>query len=93
VDEGCRWLWVRINALPEDAAMRRNGTWSRADEFAALMLERQEIWGALLTQAWGIKPIPDLIEIRHPDRPAEVVPKKRPTSDPNEIRRFLGRVR
>lgn len=87
---------MRINALPADAAMRRNGTWSHADEIAALTLERAEIWAHVHAQLLcGEKTEhPGLLEISHPDRPdgSASAPRKRPTSDPNEIRQFLGRV-
>lgn len=80
-----------IRGLPADSALQRHGSWSRQDELAALILERSEQWFALLASAWGVKPLPDLIGINHPDRP-EDKPSRKTTNDPREIAAWMAGV-
>jgi hypothetical protein len=68
----------------------RTEVWTQQDEFAALAIERTDLWGAHLVNALGATRLPPLIGFSHPCRPTAVRPK--PTTDSTALRQFFSKI-
>lgn len=91
---GCRRMWVLIEGLPLDSAVRRNGkTWTTERELAARQIEQDASLLRIIAEALGVKfrsPAPE--PIRHPDRvTVEDAPKA--MAKPQQIRAFMARLK
>jgi hypothetical protein len=77
--------------------LARDGkVWTDDREFAAVAIERQDMWWAWLASALGARPgqFPPLVTFRHPDRkdPEPERPQVR-VGEMDRIARFFGRSR
>lgn len=66
--------------------------WTQELEIAAVAVERADMWAQLHAAALGVqgKDLPPAVTFSHPERAEPEKPNVKRTSDPAEIRAFLG---
>jgi hypothetical protein len=80
-----------VQGLPRDAATwREEMSWTYQDELTAALIEVVDLWGRIGAQIQGARSsqLPKPIRIPRPGQQEQA--KRKITTDPAEIRRFLG---